>query len=602
MHSNQCSPPSQNSLPHGATLIPIIAASDKTPVTRQTGGLEMHPLFLTIGNIDSDVRMKATAHAWRCVAFMPIVKFETHPDYQTILQSRLWHRCVDIVFGKLKHVANSGAFITDPFGAIRYCFTPLVAWTADLPEQQMIACVSKNASPVTLATLKQFGDPTPHLPRTKSHTLDLIHSISDDPWNLDRYQKACKELLLLGVHLPFWRDWLHSDPSIFLVPEILHTLHKLFFDHILAWCKEVVGKDELDARYKAHHKRIGVRHFTSGVSHVKQMTGREHRDIQRTIVAMIAGAAPQGVVSAIRALVDFIYHAQRPVQTEASVQRMDASLAEFHATKDAIITAGARRGKNDIKENFYIPKLEILQSFASAARNSGAPMQYTADVTERLLITHCKNTFARTNRQKDYAEQIARRLNREENLLQADIYLLLREHNEPLMNAAQEEESYIRDTDPTFAWSARVAPEEQHRFNAPRPIRNHFVKGFLSDNTKAALSVATSADRSKLTFAQAAELYSLPDFLPMLKDYVLRCSENDDTIRILETFNTLKVWYKFRIQQYSSSRPSLILPSQAVQAFPPSAQFPFGNCDAVLLNADEQSVHNPGCKCPHIFE
>ena len=332
------------------------------------------------------------------------------------------------------------------------------------------------------------------------------------------------------------------------------------------------------------------------------MTGREHRDIQRTIVAMIAGAAPQGVVSAIRVLVDFIYHAQRPVQTEASVQRMDASLAEFHATKDAIITAGARRGKNDIKENFYIPKLEILQSFASATRNSGAPMQYTADVTERLLITHCKNTFARTNRQKDYAEQIARRLNREENLLQADIYLLLREHNEPLMNAAQEEESYIRDTDPTFAWSARVAPEEQHRFNAPRPIRNHFVKGFLSDNTKAALSVATSADRSKLTFAQAAELYSLPDFLPMLKDYVLQCSENDDTIRILETFNTLKVWYKFRIQQYSSSRPSLILPSQAVQAFPPSAQFPFGNCDAVLLNADEQSVHNPGCKCPHIFE
>ncbi|KIK73204.1 hypothetical protein PAXRUDRAFT_21117 [Paxillus rubicundulus Ve08.2h10] len=137
----------QDSLPNGATLVPIIAASDKTPVTRQTGGLEMHPLFLTVANINSDVRMKATAHTWRCVAFISIPKFEIHPDYQTILQSRVWHNCVDIVLAKLKHAANTGVFMTDPFGATHYCFTPLIAWTADLPEQQMIACMSKNASP-----------------------------------------------------------------------------------------------------------------------------------------------------------------------------------------------------------------------------------------------------------------------------------------------------------------------------------------------------------------------------------------------------------------------------------------------------------------------
>ena len=99
----------------GATIIPIIAASDKTPVTRQTGGLEMHPLFITIGNIDSDVRMKATSHTWQCIAFMPILKFTTHPDYQTILQSCVWHRCIDIVTANLKCVANAGSFLVDPF-------------------------------------------------------------------------------------------------------------------------------------------------------------------------------------------------------------------------------------------------------------------------------------------------------------------------------------------------------------------------------------------------------------------------------------------------------------------------------------------------------
>ena len=79
----------QDQLPAGTTIVPIIAASDKTPVTRHTGGLEMHPLFITIGNINSNIRMKATSHAWQCVAFIPMPKFEVHPDYQTILQARL---------------------------------------------------------------------------------------------------------------------------------------------------------------------------------------------------------------------------------------------------------------------------------------------------------------------------------------------------------------------------------------------------------------------------------------------------------------------------------------------------------------------------------
>ncbi|KIK22290.1 hypothetical protein PISMIDRAFT_102693 [Pisolithus microcarpus 441] len=108
----------KDTLPEGATIIPIIAASDKTPVTRHTGALEMHPLFLTIANIDSNIHMKATACAWRCIAFVPVIKFEVHPDYQTILQARLWHKCMDIVMEKLKRTANVGEFMTDAFGDV----------------------------------------------------------------------------------------------------------------------------------------------------------------------------------------------------------------------------------------------------------------------------------------------------------------------------------------------------------------------------------------------------------------------------------------------------------------------------------------------------
>jgi hypothetical protein len=153
---------------------------------------------------------------------------------------------------------------------------------------------------------------------TTSHTCGFTHAIA-------YFQKACKAIFLLGVHQPFWRNWAYTDPFIFLILKVLHTLHKFFFDHPLSWCKEVVGNDKLDAHYKVHHKHIGMCHFTSGISHMKQMTGHNHHDIQHTIVPMITGVALEEVVCMIHALVNFIYHAQRPMHMEASIQHMENS-------------------------------------------------------------------------------------------------------------------------------------------------------------------------------------------------------------------------------------------------------------------------------------
>jgi hypothetical protein len=262
--------------------VPIILASDKTPVTRQTGSLEMHPTFLTLGNIHSEVRMKATAHAWACIAYIPVPEYIVNSEFCGLLEARIWHKCMDLVLEKLKVAAEVGEFMVDPMGCRRYAFTPLAAHIADLPEQTMIACVSKNVSPTTLVTQAQFGDGTAHPPHHGSDTLHKLHELCKitDPWKVREFQELAKQYFLSGVHQPYWRNWGHADPSIFLVPEILHACHKFFFDHPLKWCKEVIGASELDARFRSQHKRVGTRHFADGVSHVNQMTGREHRDIQ----------------------------------------------------------------------------------------------------------------------------------------------------------------------------------------------------------------------------------------------------------------------------------------------------------------------------------
>jgi hypothetical protein len=41
-------------------MLGVIAASDKTPLTIGTGNREMHPVLLSLANIEAGVRMKAT--------------------------------------------------------------------------------------------------------------------------------------------------------------------------------------------------------------------------------------------------------------------------------------------------------------------------------------------------------------------------------------------------------------------------------------------------------------------------------------------------------------------------------------------------------------
>ena len=73
-----------------------------------TGDLEMHPLFLTIANINSDIRMKATSHTWACIVYTLSPEFLIHPNFQSVLEARVWHRCMDIVCTGLKLAAHAG--------------------------------------------------------------------------------------------------------------------------------------------------------------------------------------------------------------------------------------------------------------------------------------------------------------------------------------------------------------------------------------------------------------------------------------------------------------------------------------------------------------
>ena len=139
---------------------------------------------------------------------------------------------------------------------------------------------------MSTATYKEFGDDKHCDSRTAEHTLNAIGALcaQADPEDFTTFLKIAKACGLNGIHLPFWRNWPLSDPDQFLKVEPLHHFFRMGWDHDIQWCITVVGGDEIDYRFNLLQMPVGYRSFADGISTLKQVTGHDHRSIQRYIL------------------------------------------------------------------------------------------------------------------------------------------------------------------------------------------------------------------------------------------------------------------------------------------------------------------------------
>jgi hypothetical protein len=389
------------------------------------------PVYLTIGNISKEVRRQPSAHATILLGYLPVAKLVCFKDSTRSLAGyHLFHYCMSKILAVLVQAGKEGVEIACGDGLIRLFYLILAAYVADFPEQCLVACCMENRCPKCLVKPDERGNYENSLYRDPKTILDNLeeHRKGGDPVKFDQYG-------IRAVYEPFWKDLPHSNIFKAFTSDLLHQLHKgVFKDHLVKWCTAVMGEAEVDARFKAMNSYPGLRHFKKGVSFVTQWTGTEHKEMEKVFLGILAGGVNSKVLTVARSLLDFIYYSQFQLQTTKTLEKLEICLKTFHENKQIFVDLG-------IRKHFNIPKLHAIQHYVEGMKSFGSADGYNTESPERLHIDLAKAAYRASNK-RDYIEQMATWLQRQEAMQLKDSYLMWVKQGLPsLLKRARVEDS-----------------------------------------------------------------------------------------------------------------------------------------------------------------
>ena len=142
---------SQEKLPKGATIVPIILASDKTQLSQFSGDKQAWPVYLSIGNLEKVIHRQPSKRGTILVGYLPVIKQETLAQDCNEAQGRsyrLFHFCMSKLMQPLIEAGRNGVMMTCADNQICRVFPILASYIADYPEQCLVAGNMENSCPI----------------------------------------------------------------------------------------------------------------------------------------------------------------------------------------------------------------------------------------------------------------------------------------------------------------------------------------------------------------------------------------------------------------------------------------------------------------------
>ena len=327
-------------------MVLIIFLSDATYPTNFSGDKKAWPVYMTIGNLSTTVRMVPSQHAILLIALLlipiklcdvPISQYTAQKEHNRTIQQHVLHHVLEPLMDANRQVFN--ARCAD--GYFRHCVASPAAWIADYPEHRDLHNVKNGICYWCECPYKQMGEfpVKPHEHRI--HTLYRMLSETNTP-------EAKVHLTHRGVHQGsnvLWDfDCVVSDlPK----PDLLHTMQLGMLKHLLGLLQDFLKQhnclEVFNNIWLSVTAYLDMLQPQKAYGEVSSLQGKEIKVMSRFLVGVLccalrtAAPSQRGVfddaIVCCRTLVEFYFYAQYESHDGETLALMDDAVKHFHTSK-----------------------------------------------------------------------------------------------------------------------------------------------------------------------------------------------------------------------------------------------------------------------------
>ncbi len=188
----------------------------------------------------------------------------------------------------MNYCLGNSKFITHPIFAI---------FAGDYPEQALVTGTYNGQCPKCLVPSDQLGEYLNFPLHDLNEAKKLYRGADGEVWP---FHTACRQAGLKPIFHPFWESMPLTNIYISITPDILHQGLQGVVKYLVEWITSAFRHRVIDTRCQSLPPNHHIRTFPHGLSLLSHVSGKEHKDMCRILLALILDMHLPGGLSSSR--------------------------------------------------------------------------------------------------------------------------------------------------------------------------------------------------------------------------------------------------------------------------------------------------------------